>query len=293
MSKVEEKGRPKYSKFDKMEISVLEAILQADFDAPEAERLDVEAVIYISNLLAERQETPKTDVNKAKEEFFKYYYPLEKSIYDFDDENDNNFESVSDTDKHKIAGTIDNVVPFGKRLWRNFASIAAVFVIFMFGGTLTAYAFGYDPFAAVARWNDEHFWFEKTINTSEITDVLSDYSDVEYLVPKWLPEGFEFENVDIIPYSDGCHIRSSFVKNTEDEEQHIYINYRQGMPNMQSHYEKTSDDAIKYEKGGVEHYIIKNSTNLTIVWLSDDLECSIVGRFSVAEAKKIINSLYN
>ena len=36
----------------------------------------------------------------------------------------------------------------------------------MFGGTLTAYAFGYDPFAAVARWNDEHFWFEKNINTS-------------------------------------------------------------------------------------------------------------------------------
>lgn len=291
MSKVEEKGRPKYSKFDKMETSVLEAILQADFDAPEAERLDVEVIIYISNLLAERQETPKPDVNKAKEEFFKYYYPLEKSIYDFGDEDDNNFELETDT--HKTASKTDKVVPFRKRLWRKFASAAAVFVIFMFGGTLTAYAFGYDPFAAVARWNDEHFWFEKNINTAEITDILSDYSDVEHLVPKWLPKGFEFEAVNIIPYSDGCHICSRFVKNTEDDEQHISINYYQGMVNMQSHYEKTSDDAIRYEKGGVEHYIIKNSTNLAIVWVNDDLECSIIGRFSVAEAKKIINSLYN
>lgn len=291
MLKVEEKGRPKYSKFDKMDTSVLEAILRADFDAPEAERLDVEVIIYISNLLAERQEIPQPDVNKAKEEFFKYYYPLEKSIYDFDDEDDNNFEVETDT--NKAASTMDKVLPFRKRLWRKFASAAAVFVIFMFGGTLTAYAFGYDPFAAVARWNDEHFWFEKQINTTEITDILSDYSDVKHLVPKWLPEGYEFENVDIIPYPDGCIIRSSFVKDTEDEEQHIFINYRQGMPNMQSHYEKTSDDAIIYAKGGVEHYIIHNSTNLTIVWLSDDLECSIVGRFSVAEAKKIINSLYN
>ena len=47
MSKVEEKGRPKYSKFDKMDTSVLEAILRADFDAPEAERLDVEVIMML------------------------------------------------------------------------------------------------------------------------------------------------------------------------------------------------------------------------------------------------------
>ncbi len=291
MSKVEEKGRPKYSKFDKMDTSVLEAILRADFDAPEAERLDVEVIIYISNLLAERQEIPQPDVNKAKEEFFKYYYPLEKSIYDFDDEDDNNFEVETDT--NKAASTMDKVLPFRKRLWRKFASAAAVFVIFMFGGTLTAYAFGYDPFAAVARWNDEHFWFEKQINTTEITDILSDYSDVEHLVPKWLPEGYEFENVDIVQYPNGRIIRSSFVKNVDNEEFHICINYKQDLDNVQTIYEKTDDDAIIYDKGGVEHYIIQNSTNLTIVWLSNDLECSIVGSFSVAEAKKIINSLYN
>lgn len=291
MLKVEEKGRPKYSKFDKMDTSVLEAILRADFDAPEAERLDVEVIIYISNLLAERQEIPQPDVNKAKEEFFKYYYPLEKSIYDFDDEDDNNFEVETDT--NKAASTMDKVLPFRKRLWRKFASAAAVFVIFMFGGTLTAYAFGYDPFAAVARWNDEHFWFEKKINTAEITDILSDYSDVEHLVPKWLPEGYEFENVNIVQYPNGRIIRSSFVKNVDNEEFHICINYKQDLDNVQTIYEKTDDDAIIYDKGGVEHYIIQNSTNLTIVWLSNDLECSIVGSFSVAEAKKIINSLYN
>ncbi len=269
MLKVEEKGRPKYSKFDKMDTSVLEAILRADFDAPEAERLDVEVIIYISNLLAERQEIPQPDVNKAKEEFFKYYYPLEKSIYDFDDEDDNNFEVETDT--NKAASTMDKVLPFRKRLWRKFASAAAVFVIFMFGGTLTAYAFGYDPFAAVARWNDEHFWFEKQINTTEITDILSDYSDVKHLVPKWLPEGYEFENVNIVQYPNGRIIRSSFVKNVDNEEFHICINYKQDLDNVQTIYEKTDDDAIIYDKGGVEHYIIQNSTNLEIIWLNDDL----------------------
>ena len=36
MAKVEVKGRPNYNKFDLLDSDVLEAILQADFDAPEA-----------------------------------------------------------------------------------------------------------------------------------------------------------------------------------------------------------------------------------------------------------------
>ena len=290
MSKVEEKGRPKYSKFDKMDTSVLEAILRADFDAPEAERLDVEAIIYISNLLAERRKTPQCDVDKAKEEFFKYYYPLEKSIYDFGDEDNDDFES--ETDEHKAASKPDNVVPFRKRLWRKFASAAAVFVIFMFGGTLTAYAFGYDPFAAIAQWNDEHFWFEKPINATEVTNVLSDYGDIENLVPKWLPDGYNFQDVETVQYPDGQLINSVFAKYTDDEEQYISINYRQGMANMDKHYEKTDEDAIRYVNGNIEHYIIKNDNNLAVIWLNNDFECSIIGQFSVDEAKKIINSLY-
>ena len=246
--------------------------------------------LYILNLLSERQEDETlptaTDIAAKKTEFDEKYYPMlenEQLLQEFLED----MEYVEDSQDNVIV-----VKPWIKH-WRRFASVAAVLVIFMFSGTLTAYAFGYDPFAAIARWNDEHFWFEKQINTAEITDILSDYSDVEYLVPKWLPEGYEFEDVEIIPYPNGRIIRSSFVKNTEDEEQHICINYKQDMDNVQTVYEKTSDNAIIYDKGGVEHYIIHNSTNLTIVWLSDDLECSIVGSFSVAEAKKIINSLYN
>lgn len=290
MSKVEYEGRLDYSKFDKMDTDILEALLRANFDAPEADQMEPEAALYILNLLSERQEDETlptaTDIAAKKVEFDEKYYPMlenEQLLQEFLED----MEYVEDSQDNVII-----VKPWIKH-WRRFASAAAVLVIFMFSGTLTAYAFGYDPFAAIARWNDEHFWFEKQINTAEITDILSDYSDVEYLVPKWLPEGYEFEDVEIIPYPNGRIIRSSFVKNTEDEEQHICINYKQDMDNVQTIYEKTSDNAIIYDKGGVEHYIIHNSTNLTIVWLSDDLECSIVGSFSVAEAKKIINSLYN
>ena len=39
MVKVEETGRPNYNNFDSLDTAVLEAILQADFDAPEAEQM--------------------------------------------------------------------------------------------------------------------------------------------------------------------------------------------------------------------------------------------------------------
>lgn len=289
MSKVEYEGRLDYSKFDKMDTDILEALLRANFDAPEAEQMEPEAALYILNLLSERQEDETsptaTDIAAKKVEFDEKYYPMlenEQLLQDFLED----MEYVEDSQDNVII-----VKPWIKH-WRRFASAAAVFVIFMFGGTFTAYALGYDPFAAVARWNDEHFWFEKQINTAEITDILSDYSDVEHLVPKWLPEGYEFQDVETVQYPDGQFIYSSFVKYTDADEQYIRINYQQGILGMDMHYEKTDEPAVRYEKNGIEHYIIKNNKHLTIIWINNGFECSIAGDFSVAEAKKIINSLY-
>ena len=80
MFEVGDKGRLDYSKFDNVDTDILEALLRADFDAPEAERMEPEAALYILNLLAERQENEEAaeqfDVAAAKAEFDEKYYPL-------------------------------------------------------------------------------------------------------------------------------------------------------------------------------------------------------------------------
>ena len=50
MSNVEDKGRQnsKYDKFDKLDTATLEAILRADFDAPEAEQMAAEDMGSVS-----------------------------------------------------------------------------------------------------------------------------------------------------------------------------------------------------------------------------------------------------
>lgn len=291
MSKVEEKGRPKYSKFDKMETSVLEAILRADFDAPEAERLDVETIIYISNLLTERQKMSDTDVNKAKDDFFKYYYPLEKSIYDFGDEDDNNFEP--ETAEHKPESKTDKVVPFHTRLWRRFASAAAVFVLLMFGGTVTAYALGYNPLGVIGKWNDEHFWLERDIPTAELRKAVAIYSDEDYLVPKWLPDGYAALETTVSELDSFVHINADFYKENNDVIDEIFIDYIfLSNDYEQPLYEKDTQPVEKYKVHNISHYIIENLGKRTIVWRNDKIEGSIIGNFSQDEAKKIINSIY-
>lgn len=67
MSAVENNGRLDYSKFDNIDTDVLKAFLRADFDAPEAEQMDVDTIMYITNLLQERKkaENNEQDIDVA------------------------------------------------------------------------------------------------------------------------------------------------------------------------------------------------------------------------------------
>lgn len=150
-------------------------------------------------------------------------------------------------------------------------------------GSVTAYAFGFGP---IAKWNEDRFWFETAPVTVELANVVSDFNNAEKLVPKWLPDGFEFENVDVVTYSDVNKINSSFVKNADNDISHIFIDYN--CNNIDGHltYEKINEDAVKYTKNGIDHFIITNSNNITIVWLNGNFDCSITGKITESEAKK-------
>ena len=287
MSKVDKSGQPNYHRFDLLSNEELEILLQAFFAAPDAEQMDYDAIMYISELLAEREganeETSQEDVEIAKAEFFKHYYPLkdEKTLYDFDDD-----EQKNKNIKEKV-----DLVPFHKRLWRSFASAAAVLVLFMFVGTVTAYALGYNPVQYIGRWNDEHFWFERVPITQELADKVSEYNNEIACVPKWLPDGYVAGDLRISEQDFYTTIRSEFYKDINSNQ--LYIDYRIYPSSDQiSLYEKDSIEVIEYVYSGITHYIMSNLDSTTIVWYNGNMESSIVGNISLDEAKKIINSIY-
>ena len=288
MAKVEESGRSnsEYSRFDKYDTAVLEAILQADFDAPEAEQMEMEQALYISNLIAERKGTKPKDVATAKAEFFEHYYPLvgeEDTLYEFDDDKIRN-NAVKDSEAN---------VSVWLKNWRRFASAAAVFVLLMFSGTVTAYALGFDPIAAIGRWNEEHFWFDDTSVTSELSDKLAEYGYPENMVPKWLPDGYTLESINVDKYEDSFkYIGAEFVKQTDDEIDTLLISYTIYLGDKnKALYEKDDNNVITYAINDRVYYVMTNLDDRVIAWQNGNFEGAIMGNFTIEEAEKIIKSI--
>ncbi len=288
MAKVEESGRSnsEYSRFDKYDTAVLEAILQADFDAPEAEQMEMEQALYISNLIAERKGTKPKDVATAKAEFFEHYYPLvgeEDTLYEFDD----------DVLRNNAVKNSEANVSVWLKNWRRFASAAAVFVLLMFSGTLTAYALGFDPIAAIGRWNEEHFWFDDTSVTSELSDKLAEYGYPENTVPQWLPDGYTLESINVDKYEDSFkYIGAEFVKQTDDEIDTLLISYTIYLgDNKKALYEKDDNNVITYAIKDRVYYVMTNLDDRVIAWQNGNFEGAIMGNFTIEEAEKIIKSI--
>ena len=288
MAKVEESGRSnsEYSRFDKYDTAVLEAILQADFDAPEAEQMKMEQALYISNLIAERKGTKPKDVATAKAEFFEHYYPLvgeEDTLYEFDD----------DVLRNNAVKNSEANVSVWLKNWRRFASAAAVFVLLMFSGTVTAYALGFDPIAAIGRWNNEHFWFDDTSVTSELSDKLAEYGYPENMVPQWLPDGYTLESINVDKYEDSFKfIDATFVKQTGDEIDTLLVSYTIYLgDNKKALYEKDDNSVVTYAINDRVYYVMTNLDNRVIAWQNGNFEGAIMGKFTIEEAEKIIKSI--
>jgi len=289
MSKVEDKGRPEYEKFDKLDTATLEAILQADFDAPEAEQMPAEEVLYIAALVAERRKTPTLDVEKAKEDFYKYYYPLDEPIYDFGDDEDNK-EVEMENIQHK---TDNNILPFYKRAWRKFASVAAVLVLFTVGGTVTAYALGFNPFPVRPMWNEEQFWFEKDVPTFEMLQTVAKYENIDNLIPQWLPEGYKFDKIETAEDGSRIDIGSSYYKEAEENSEVISIGCLYLNDYKRTLYEKDAADVITYPMNNTDYYIMTDKDYITVVWNSGNTEYYFSGKISLEEAEKMIDSIYD
>jgi len=289
MSKVDKSGQPNYHRFDLLSNEELEILLQAFFVAPDAEQMDYDAVMYISELLAKREgtdeEISQENIDVAKAEFFKHYYPLKdkKTLYDFDDEEN---EYQKGTENH-------NLVSFTKRLWRGFASAAAVFILFVFVGTATAYALGYNPVSFIAKWNDDFFWFEKATVTSKLADTVAEYNKEVEVVPKWLPEGYIAGDIKISTLDSYTFIDASFCKEIPSGTEQLNIGYTIYYEDINStFYEKDRTDVTEYIVNGIKHYIMGNLDRRTITWYNNNFECFIAGSFSLEDAKEIINSIY-
>ncbi len=292
MSAVENNGRLDYSKFDNIDTDILKAFLRADFDAPEAEQMDVNTIMYITNLLQEREKAennePDIDVAAARARFDKEYLPLLDSpelLLDFEDAE--NETTVPKEKQYKV-------VSVWRAIWRKFASAAAIVVLLLFSGTVTAYALGYNPIAAVARWTDSQFWFEteNTSATNELLVTLKDYGIEEKLAPTWLPAEYKLESLNAFESDYKTCFNAIYTRTIDNIKEELSINIVKKQNEVNIIYEIDEKGAELYTTNNIDHYIADNLGKERIVWRNLNIECYISGDFTKQEAKKMLDSIY-
>ncbi len=300
MSKPIEGNHRDYSNFDNMSTEALENILRSDSQLPSYETSDMDAILYIMEVIANREkENPTgkfTDIHTSWASFKGNYLPYakdDKSLYDF---NDCEKQSVLEQPYLKRS-----LFRQRRRLMRA-ASIVIVFAVLLLAGTITAKALGFDLWNTVAKWTRDTFGFSSSIPESQeshdlngqieyksLQEALDSYGITAKLTPIWLPDGYALQNINI----NSTPVQTSFIadyKSSSNSEIIISITSFTN-PQFQT-YEKDDENLTVYSVQGFKYYIMSNVERRNIIWQTENCECSISGNFSLDEAKKIIDSIY-
>ena len=277
-----------YSKFDNMSTETLEEILRLDSQLSD-EETDMDAVIYIMEVIARREKNEFIDVDAAWEEFDQYYLPYTE------DTNSLYAEDIDAPDPEPTF-TVTSQIPLNRknRSITRIATVAAILAAWLIVGTLAASAFGFDLFGAVAQWTRDTFGFAS--DTSEVEpdgytslqDALSKYGITDSLVPSWIPDGYELDSINV----SETPVKTRFHAVYKSSGNELTINITKILSGNPDTYEKSNDNVAIYKVNDVDHYIMLNEGLLSAVWLYDSYEGFISGKISQPDLEKMIDSIY-
>ena len=276
MSENLNRSTPDFSKYDSMSIGELEEILRADAQGPERDDSDVDEILYVMEVLAKKRRqngiAGKTAL-EAYQEFQQYYRPMveERSM-----------------PKHK-----SNIIPF-----RRIAAIAACLVlVFSFATSANAFSFR-DVWNAVVTWAQETFCFSTGVEISEpkATDTLvySDFKDLlkQYkvdptLVPEYIPQGYLLSDL----FVDETPMQKTYLAIYEKDNTILKISIKSFVDTEPEQIEKSTSASEVYSAAEIDYYLFYDNSQLRAAWINRQYECYITGNITIAEMKKMIDSI--
>lgn len=268
-----------FPKDDSMSIGELEEILCADVMGPERDDSDVEEILYVMEVLAQKRRqngiAGKTAL-EAYQEFQQHYLPALE------------VEDIESVPKRRAT-----VIPF-----RRIAAVAASLVL-VFTLTTSANAFGWkDVWNAVARWAGETFSFSTGVEISEpqnvdnlqylsLHDALCKDGLDYYMIPTWVPEKYEL--VDIV--IDRNPMQESYIAIYTSNGAILKISVISYLTTEPEQVEKSDNLIETYEYAGMSFYIFSNNGQNRAAWNIGSYECYISGDISIEDIKLMINSI--
>jgi len=181
--------------------------------------------------------------------------------------------------------------------------VAAALVILL--GSVTAQAFGLGSlFEAFSRWTSELFQTGSDVvphaaitafplevgekaSYDSLEEALDAFGVTGQLVPTWIPERFELEEVTASNQPGGVKITANYVEG----ENSLIIRYREITPDSLN-VEKGDTQVSVHPRGGIQHYVMPNYEQYQAHWQNGELNCNIIGNVSKEEMVQMIESIY-
>lgn len=156
----------------------------------------------------------------------------------------------------------------------------------------------------LARWTDsvfelfslgdrsaepaEYVFHTDNPGLQQVYDAVVELGITDPVVPMWLPDGYELVELKTTKTPIDTYIFISFSKDNSNAGYRIDI-----YSDIASRkYYKDENVASIFEKNGVIHYIIKNDSMWTVIWVSKNIECSLTIDCQEDVLYRILRSIY-
>lgn len=276
MSDNQSRGTRDFTKYDSMETEKLEEILRLDAEAPEGQESDIEEILYIMEVLAQRDKNSTGNTTLESWNSFQQDYLC------------NGVSPAKKTEKPA-------------RPWLRRMIAAAAVIAILITIPLTAKAFSWDSlWNTFAKWAKETFSFV-TVDQPDATepnpDNINNYQSLQEaldaacqdssIVPTWIPEKFLLDQILV----DENPMQRIYMAKYHSGENQFKITVRSYINTDPEKIEIGQDLLEIYEAAGIKYYIFTNHEQLRAVWIKDSYECFISGELTVAEIKMMIDSI--
>lgn len=285
-----------YSRYDQMSTAELEQLLRLDFQASTDGDDDLNAILYISDLLAKRN--GPFDLDAAWEQFQARYRPYAdgRSLYDLECK-----EETLSPDEKQSPAVLSAVRPRHVKRLRRLSILVAVLGACLLGG-IVAQAAGMDILGAIARWTDETFVFvsikPSTLSGSSLEgeDLTQLQSSLQPLgmgerFPTWYPDGFVPGELEVSELHSSVSAHMNFFG--EDRTYAVVIQHFTQQTDNTGTFEKDDTSMEEYEHSGQTFYILSNLDSLTATAYDGEFMTMIYGVLTREEIKAIIDSIPN
>lgn len=284
MSENRNHGARDFSKYDSMTMEELDEVLWFDPESPDDEEPDVELLLYVLEVRANR----RRDNNEVTGNTTLEDYEAFKRDYMID---------VEDIETEQPAEDKPKIKPL--RWLRGLVAAAAV-VVFVLLGTVTANAFGFDVWKVVATWAQETFHLsgegqgeldepntDRELEYSSLEEALNKVEKVSNLVPTWIPDGYELCELNILE-NPLQKIYSALYHNGDAR---LKITVRSFVESNPEQIEQSDGYVETYEAAGIKYYLFEDIHQTRAAWISGSYECYISGELTIEELKEMINSI--